>query len=116
MMRGFRKVVALLCIRRYLGQMTVEGRASSALLRLLRIEFDHQLLVHVVGEFRAVGEVLEHALEIRRIDFDPAGEAVRRGEIEGNLTAQLHTKASLALAPPHGFTTQVEDRPTNFRS
>src|ERR1700682_1441685 len=87
MIRGFRKVVALLCIRRYLCQMAVEERSPSS--ALLRIKFDHQLFVHVVGEFRAVREALESALEALGIDLDPAGESVLLGEVERGLDAKL---------------------------
>src|SRR6185503_13516356 len=77
MIRGFRKVVALLCIRGYLSYA------------LLRIKFDDQLLVHVVGEFAAVRQRLEDALEVLRVHLDPARKAVLLGEVEGGLDAQL---------------------------
>src|SRR4051794_34626635 len=65
-MRGFRKFVALLCIRDTSEQIRF-GEASSN--RLLRVKLDHQLFVHVGGELRAVGQLLERALEILGIDF-----------------------------------------------
>src|SRR4030095_6846987 len=73
MMRGFRKVVALLCIRGYLGTDAFREASSN---RLLRVKLAHQLFVYVGGELRAVGQVLERALEVFRIDLDPAWESV----------------------------------------
>src|SRR4029079_16190618 len=73
MMRGFRKVVALLCIRFTSEQIRFGKRAYG---RSLRVKLDHQLFVDVVGEFRPVRQSLEHALEVLRVDFDPAREAV----------------------------------------
>src|SRR6185437_1874085 len=93
MMRGFRKFVALLCIRGYLCQMRLRKRAPAVLrffgFRLLRVKLDHQLFVHVRGELRAVGQLLERALEVRGIHLDPAREAVLAGEVERSLDAEL---------------------------
>src|SRR5690606_8060217 len=63
--------------------------SAYAAVLLARIQFDDHRLVHVAGDVRAIGNLLEGAAKLAGVDFDPLGEALAGGQVERFADAQL---------------------------